>query len=40
MVQPNPNFSVELNYLANELLKIGVSDTAHEFKNLLGSNSD
>lgn len=31
MVQPNPNFSVELNYLANELLKIGVSDTAHVF---------
>ncbi len=31
MVQPNPNFSVELNYLANELLKIGVSDTAYPF---------
>lgn len=29
MVQPNPNFSVELNYLANELLKIGVTDTAN-----------
>ena len=26
MVQPNPDFSVELNYLANELLKIGVTD--------------
>lgn len=31
MVQPNPNFSVELNYLANELLKIGVTDTAYPF---------
>ncbi len=31
MVQPNPNFSVELNYLANELLKIGIADTAHPF---------
>ena len=31
MVQPNPNFSVELNYLANELLKIGVMDTAYPF---------
>ena len=31
MVQPNPDFSVELNYLANELLKIGVTDTAHTF---------
>ncbi len=31
MVQPNPNFSVELNYLANELLKIGVTDTACSF---------
>ena len=29
MVQPNPDFSVELNYLANELVKIGVPDTAH-----------
>ena len=33
MVQPNPNFSVELNYLANELLKIGVTDTAHPFQD-------
>ena len=32
MVQPNPNFSVELNYLANELLKIGITDTAHPFQ--------
>lgn len=31
MVQPNPNFSVELNYLANELLKIGITDTAYPF---------
>ena len=31
MVQPNPNFSVELNYLANELIKIGVTDTAYPF---------
>jgi predicted aldo/keto reductase-like oxidoreductase len=31
MVQPNPNFSVELNYLANELLKIGIADTAYPF---------
>ena len=31
MVQPNPNFSVELNYLANELLKIGVTDVNHPF---------
>ena len=31
MVQPNPDFSVELNYLANELLKIGVTDTAYPF---------
>lgn len=31
MVQPNPSFSVELNYLANELLKIGVTDTACPF---------
>ncbi|MBO5556790.1 MAG: aldo/keto reductase [Oscillospiraceae bacterium] len=31
MVQPNPNFSVELNYLANELLKLGVTDTAYPF---------
>ena len=31
MVQPNPNFSVELNYLANELLKIGVTDTGYPF---------
>ena len=31
MVQPNPNFSVELNYLANELLKIGIADIAYPF---------
>ncbi len=31
MVQPNPNFSVELNYLANELLKIDVTDVNHPF---------
>ncbi len=31
MVQPNPNFSVELNYLANELLKTGIMDTAYSF---------
>ena len=31
MVQPNPDFSVELNYLANELLKLGVTDTAYPF---------
>ena len=31
MVHPNPNFSVELNYLANELLKIGVTNVNHPF---------
>lgn len=42
MVQPNPNFSVELNYLANELLKIGVTDTAYPFpeENVIVSGED
>ena len=42
MVQPNPNFSVELNYLANELLKIGVTDTAYPFpeENVIVNGED
>ena len=31
MVQPNPGFAGELNYLANELLKQGVTDLKQPF---------
>lgn len=31
MVQPNPSFAGELNYLANELLKLGVTDLRQTF---------
>lgn len=31
MVQPNPGFAGELNYLANELLKLGVTDLKQPF---------